>query len=448
MTSSNAPNEQAPSNGPNEQVPSNGSHTSSETPIWSWRGEHPVPSSISARTSALHSSALQAAETPRMARVVMLGSVICLGLLAVVLTFAPWRQTVAGSGSVTSFSPNARPQAIESQISARIKTWKVVEGDEVSEGDTIVVLQDTGPAYMSDRFVEQIAANRNSEIRVLQLETETSRQRLLQAQQSLRAAQAKFRNATTAIETARRRAERINLLHADGLASLREKESEMLTLQKAEADSISAAVDLDAARQSVESARLTVEQKESTLEAKRTELNLRLDNAQQRQSAAVVRAPMDGIVARINRVGPGQTVNEGGELATIVPKTEDQAVQMFVSGMDAAIVDTGRRVQLQFSGFPALQFSGFPGASIGTFSGTVRVVDPVDDAIGRYRLLVVPDTTNGRRAWPTSKYLRQGSGVTGWVLLSDVPLGYELWRRINGLPPQIPVRNNQINRNP
>ena len=85
---------------------------------------------------------------------------------------------------------------------------------------------------MSDRFVEQIAANRESEIRVLQLETETSRQRLLQAQQSLRAAQAKFRNATTAIETARRRAERINLLHADGLASLREKESEMLTLQK------------------------------------------------------------------------------------------------------------------------------------------------------------------------------------------------------------------------
>lgn len=431
-----------------EQASSNGSHESTETPLWSWRGDHPVPSSIGGRKTALHSSALQAAETPRMARFVMLGSVICLGLLALVLTFAPWRQTVAGSGKVTSFSPNARPQAIESQISARIKRWKVVEGDEVSEGDTIVVLQDIGTSYNSDQFVEQIAANRESEIRVLQLETETSRQRLLQAEQSLRAAQAKYRNATTDIETARRRAERINLLHADGLASLREKESEMLTFQKAESDSISAAADLAAARQSVQSARLTVEQKESTLEAKRANLNLKLANAQQRESAAVVRAPMDGIVARISRAGPGQTVKEGGALATIVPQAGDQAVEMFVNGMDAAIVDPGRRVQIQFSGFPALQFSGFPGASIGIFSGTVKVIDPVDDTMGRYRLLVVPDTTGDAPAWPTSQYLRQGSGATGWVLLSNVPLGYELWRRINGLPPQIPVRNNQINQKP
>jgi multidrug resistance efflux pump len=439
MTSSNVPDEQASSNGSTE---------SDETPLWSWRGDHPAPSAISGRKSALHSSALQAAETPRMFRVVMLGSVICLGLLALVLTFAPWRQTVSGSGEVTSFSPNARPQSIESQISARIRSWNVVEGDRVAEGDTIVVLQDIKTEYMSDQFVEQIAANRESEIRVLQLETETARQKLLQSEQSLRAAQAKYRNATTDIETARRRAERINTLHDDGLASLREKETEMLKLQKAEADSISAAADLDAARQSLQSARLTVQQKENKLEAKRADLDLKLDNAQQRRQAAVVRAPINGIVARINRAGPGQTVKEGGELAMIVPETGDQAVEMFVSGMDAAIVDTGRRVQLQFSGFPALQFSGFPGASIGTFSGTVKVIDPVDDGSGRYRLLVVPDSTSTAPDWPSTDYLRQGSGVTGWVLLSNVPLGYELWRRINGLPPNIPVRDQTFKRKP
>ena len=28
-----------------------------------------------------------------------------------------------------------------------------------------------------------------------------------------------------------------------------------------------------------------------------------------------------------------------------------------------------------------------------------------------------------------------GSGVYGWALLDDVPVWYELWRQINGFPP-------------
>ena len=31
--------------------------------------------------------------------------------------------------------------------------------------------------------------------------------------------------------------------------------------------------------------------------------------------------------------------------------------------------------------------------------------------------------------------LRQGVRTNGWVLLGQVPLGYELWRQINGFPP-------------
>lgn len=383
-----------------------------------------------------------------MARLVMAGSLAVMIVLALVLTFAPWRQTVSGSGSVTSFSPGARPQTIESQISGRIQEWAVVEGDDVAKGDTIVVLEDISSSYLSEQFVEQIASSRRSELRVLRLETETARQRLLQSEQTLRAARAKLRNASNEVSTARRRVDRVAILREDGLASLREYEDEQLALQKAEADSVSADADVEAAQQSVQSARLSVEQAENRLEARRADLNLKLDNARQRQEASIVRAPSDGTVARINRAGPGQTVKEGGELAVIVPKTGDQAAEIFVSGMDAAIVDPGRRVQLQFAGFPALQFSGFPGASVGTFSGTIRVVDPVDDGTGRYRLLVVPDTTADAPEWPSSQYLRQGSSVTGWVLLSNVPLGRELWRRINGLPPQIPVRDNKFKRKP
>jgi len=141
-------------------------------------------------------------------------------------------------------------------------------------------------------------------------------------------------------------------------------------------------------------------------------------------------------------------VKKGGELALIVPETDDQAVELFVSSVDAAIVEPGRPVQLQFSGFPALQFGGFPGASVGTFSGEVRFIDPVDDAAGRYRVVVVPDTAGPRPEWPDQTYLRQGSSVTGSILLSNVSLGYEIWRRLNGLPPQVPVREKQFKRKP
>ena len=40
--------------------------------------------------------------------------------------------------------------------------------------------------------------------------------------------------------------------------------------------------------------------------------------------------------------------------------------------------------------------------------------------------------------WPSIKYLRPGAQATGWVLLSNVPLWYELWRQFNGFQPTVP----------
>ncbi|MFN5874927.1 MAG: biotin/lipoyl-binding protein, partial [Ignavibacteria bacterium] len=64
------------------------------------------------------------------------------------LIFVPWRQTVVGSGEVTSFSPDARPQTVESVISGRIVRWFVREGSVVKKGDTIVVLADINVNFM------------------------------------------------------------------------------------------------------------------------------------------------------------------------------------------------------------------------------------------------------------------------------------------------------------
>ena len=50
---------------------------------------------------------------------------------------------------------------------------------------------------------------------------------------------------------------------------------------------------------------------------------------------------------------------------------------------------------------------------------------------GKYRILVAPDKDDVK--WPEA--LRVGSGANGIALLKDVPIWYELWRNLNGFPP-------------
>jgi multidrug resistance efflux pump len=385
----------------------------------------------------LRTSALEAAQTPSRLRFIMLGALVLLVVLGIALLFVPWRQSVSGTGEVTAFAPDARPRSVEAQISARVDAWQVTEGDVVAPGDTIAVLEDMGSKYMDNQFPRRLAENRAGVLRSLRLGVDQARQKLSQARQKLRSARAEVENASLSIKTARTRYDRVQALQQDGIESVRSLETAQLKLQKARTDSVAAAADLEAARQAVASARLQVQRKESQLEAKQATLDLQLENAEERQAASVVRAPIAGTIARINRVGPGQTVKSGDKLAFVVPESDDRAAELFVSSIGASLVQPGERVQLQFSGFPALQFSGFPNASVGTFSGTVRFVNPVDDGSGRFRLLVVPDTSGSRPSWPDKNYLRQGASVKGSVLLSNVSLGYELWRRMNGLPPQV-----------
>ena len=74
--------------------------------------------------------------------------------------------------------------------------------------------------------------------------------------------------------------------------------------------------------------------------------------------------------------------------------------------------------------------------AVGTFGGTVGVIDPGADEEGKVRIIVFPDEESSQD-WPNAPYLRQGVRVIGWVLLDSVPLGWELWRQFNGFPPSI-----------
>src|SRR5690606_5169097 len=108
------------------------------------------------------------------------------------------------------------------------------------------------------------------------------------------------------------------------------------------------------------------------------------------------------------------------------------AVELWVDGNDMPLIRPGEEVRLQFEGWPVVQFSGWPSLAIGTFGGRVAFVDATSGASGKFRVVVVEDSVE---PWPSEARLRQGVRVRGWILLSEVSLGFELWRQINGFPP-------------
>jgi hypothetical protein len=104
---------------------------------------------------------------------------------------------------------------------------------------------------------------------------------------------------------------------------------------------------------------------------------------------------------------------------------------MYVKPVDLPLLEKGQQVRVQFDGWPAIVFSGWPNTSFGTFGGTIFAIDQFANEEGNFRVLVAPDKRD--RSWP--KALRVGGGAKSMVLLNDVLVGYELWRKINGFPP-------------
>ena len=125
-------------------------------------------------------------------------------------------------------------------------------------------------------------------------------------------------------------------------------------------------------------------------------------------------------------------VKEGEKLVEIVPQEVDFAIELFVKPVDLPLLNIGQKVRFLFDGFPAIVFSGWPQASYGTFGGEIRAIESSVSANGKFRVLVGEDKSSSK-PWP--KILKMGTGASGIALLKNVPIWYELWRNINGFPP-------------
>lgn len=415
--------------------------------------------------------AMRLARSSRIARRVARVLLVLLGGAIVALGFAPWQQTVSGTGRVVAYAPLQRQQTIEAPISGRIVRWgeQVFDGARVEEGHFILEIQDLDP-NLQIRQQEQLAATvrelEANKIVALAYEAqvaafETSRDETVKAaDEYIKVAQEKLKIEERNLEfeqagelQLRLDFERQKELKKDGLTSeLKVQEADrkwkesITKVDKAEAYIRAAKNELAAKRNErsakereaqakVDSSRATFQKANgdvSKLDKQIAELQVKVAQ----QQSQTVKAPRDGVIMHLMAHQGGEMVKQGDPLFVLIPDAEERATEIWVSGNDAPLISVGRKVRLQFEGWPAVQFAGWPSVAVGTFGGEVINVDAASgNSKNQFRLLVVPDTDSP--PWPSTKYLRQGTRANGWVLLDQVGLGYEAWRRLNGFPPTV-----------
>lgn len=386
-----------------------------------------------------------------------------------VLVFVPWQQTVKGSGRVVALDPLDRPQRIEAPIQGYITEWYVLEGDHVEQGDKILEIRDNDPTLTErleaqraalqtkvdasekvvDAYEENVSAFRESlglAITAAELQVGMARDKLVAEEAGLEAEKAALTQAE--LQWARvKELEGKVLSTQDREIADRKLAEEKSKFLQSQAKVAAAKKDLDAkiadrtryeveGKAKIDSTRAQLEKAKgdvATAEKELQELQVKIN----RQLRQTVVAPRAGTILRFIAAQGGEQLKEGDGLLILVPDTRDKyhIVEMEVDGNDAPLVTKGRRVRLQFEGWPALQFPGWPAVQIGTFGGVVRLVDAADSGKGKFRVLVEPDTEDS--SWPDARYLRQGVRTNGWVLLDEVTLGYEIWRQLNGFPPVV-----------
>ncbi len=435
--------------------------------------------------------ALRLARSSRIARRIAKVLLALLAVTVVLMVFAPWQQSVTGSGSVVAYAPRERRQTIEAPIKGRVVRWGdgVIENARVAKGQFLVEIQDLDAEYQGRlesqlRNTEQQALAATEHLRFSKQAMDASKlvigplERQQEAyvrvkEQTIAAQDAYVEMAAkkvlaekqqlieyeAAIPQLQAEFDRTQMLHSDGNISLQKLQEVqrklgeyqakvsrgMAYVASAEAERQAkvdkAQIDIDYAQATLQKALQDVAKATSEIAKSQQELSkAEKDLAEMRiklgrQANQIVTAPIDGFMVRITPNMGSAMVKEGDPLCEIVPETRERAVQLWLKGNDVPLVSPGRHVRLQFEGWPAVQFTGWPSIAVGTFGGQVVSVDASDNGTGEFRVLIRPDITD--RPWPEDRYLRQGVRANGWVLLDQVPLWFEVWRSLNGFPPVV-----------
>ena len=399
--------------------------------------------------------------------------IVGVSLFTLMFLFFPWTQNISGSGSVTTLRPDQRPQAIQSVIGGRIEKWYVKEGDFVKKGDTILFISEVKEEYFDPNLVGNIKnqvdakksalnsydgkiASLSAQIKAINSEgTLKIRQALNKIRQSelkIKSDSMDFEATKTQVKIALIQFNRSIQLNKEGLKAMTDVEEKRLKLQETEAKLVTIENKLLITKNELINAKLEISRIESEYaemisktnsdqftavsnqfetKAQVSKLENQFQNYSIRNGHYYIKAEQNGYVNRALQAGLGEVIKEGTPIVSIMPDNFEIAVASFVNPVDLPLLSKGDPVRIWFDGWPTIIFSGWPGMSYGTFGGRIVAIENFISDNGKYRILIAPDPDEP--AWP--KQVSVGSGTQSIALLETVPIWFELWRTLNGFPP-------------
>lgn len=417
--------------------------------------------------SALEEVNLKASQL-RKSRALWIGIIVVF-----VILILPWNQTVITTGNVSTLSPDQRPQEINSIIPGKIDRWMVKEGDVINPGDTLVILTEVKDKYFDSSLIERM----KSQIKLKSNSVETYQNKVnsldeiiasLRSQLDFKTSQIKIKIVQTRAKLAsdsisyfakksnydmlKNQFDRYDSLNKSGIVSNTSLENRRIKMQQGfsymneaqmkyyntqnelgnlELELLNTNMKFKADQNKTLSDKLSSIGLTFETENQLTKLQNELANFIVRNEYRVITSSIHGYVTNIYPNGNKETIKEGEKLLTIMPLEYELTGEIFIDPVDIPLIHTGEKVQIQFDGWPSVVFSGWPDLNYGTFTGEIYAIDQYISENGKFRVLVkeVPD----EQPWP--KQLRFGAGLRSTILLNEVPIGYELWRNINGFPP-------------
>lgn len=392
----------------------------------------------------------------------------------ILFMFLPWTQNIRSKGNVTTLRQEDRPQEINTVIGGKVLKWYVKEGDFVNKGDTIIQLGEVKVEYLDpsliQRTIDQISAKNQSisayrgkaetadlqvsalkaglDLKLSSLDNKIGQQRFKISSDSADLTASKI-----ALGAYSRQIDAAKIMLDSGVISLTEFEKRKVNYQDGAAKVTAYSNKLNQSKQELLNLRIEKngaiqeysdkiakaqgdrfgsESSVAGTEAEIAKLKNQLANYDARNQLYFITAPQSGQITKAKKAGIGEILKESEMLVEIVPSHRGFAVEMFIEPMDLPLVNVGQKVRFVFDGFPAIVFSGWPASSFGTFGGVITAVETSVSPNGMFRVLVTNDMSE--RPWPSQ--LRIGGGANGIALLKDVPIYYELWRNINGFPPE------------
>lgn len=398
---------------------------------------------------------------------------VLISALGLIILFLPWTQNIKSRGKVTTQFQEQRPQEIHAPIPGRIAKWFAKEGDQLKQGDTILQLTEIKEDYLDPQLIqrtkeqlsakEQVVVSYQNKVGSYQRQIDALQQALpvklkqitIKIQQTgykIKSEEAELLAAENEVKLLRDQYERQQKMFQEGLSSQTQLQQRLIAYQNMLAKKQGIENKLLQSRQEIGNLQLEKNQVQQEYtekinkaaserfqsEGEIAKTQSELAKLKNQVSSYVVRngfyyvlATQNGQLVNARRGGLGEVIKEGEFIASIVPAYQQFAVEIFVRPVDMPLVQIGQSVRFIFDGYPTIIFSGWPKHSYGTFGGKIYSYENNINENGMFRVLVTPD--EHEKPWPPQ--LKTGTGAQCIALLKDVPVWYELWRSINGFPP-------------